>query len=147
MWQPEFSEMDPVRYAEHLAAARRRLEDDWCATLRAADVRHEAVLLEGDPRQAIPAWAAEHDVDLVVMGPHGRGRDHGTAPMSGASPPSLRTICTGRWCRCLRVCQSGYRSGSWSVSMGQHRVCRRSSGVSTTRRCWAPIVSPSCSGA
>ena len=76
VWQPEFSEMDPVRYAEHLAAARRRLEDDWCATLRAADVRHEAVLLEGDPRQAIPAWAAEHDVDLVVMGPHGRGRDH-----------------------------------------------------------------------
>jgi nucleotide-binding universal stress UspA family protein len=75
-WRPEFSEMDPATYAEHLEAARHRLEDDWCATLRATGMSNEAVVLEGDPRQVIPAWAAEHDVDLVVMGPHGRGRDH-----------------------------------------------------------------------
>ena len=75
-WQPEFSEMDPPTYAEHLEAARRGLEDDWCATLRASGAAFEAVLLEGDPRQVIPGWAAEHEADLVVLGPHGRGRDH-----------------------------------------------------------------------
>jgi nucleotide-binding universal stress UspA family protein len=75
-WQPEFSEMDPAIYAEHLEAAGRQLEENWCATLRATDIAHKALVLEGDPRQVIPAWAAEHEVDLVVMGPHGRGRDH-----------------------------------------------------------------------
>ena len=75
-WQPEFSEMDPATYAEHREAARHRLEDDWCAILRANGAAFEAVLLEGDPRQVIPAWAVEHEADLVVLGPHGRGRDH-----------------------------------------------------------------------
>jgi nucleotide-binding universal stress UspA family protein len=75
-WQPEFSEMDPATYAQHLEAARQRLEDDWCAILSATGAAFEAVLLEGDPRQVIPSWAAEHEADLVVLGPHGRGRDH-----------------------------------------------------------------------
>ena len=75
-WQPEFSEMGPATHAEHLEAARRRLEDDWCATLRAMDMPHQSVVLDGDPRQVIPEWAAQHDVDLVVMAPHGRGLEH-----------------------------------------------------------------------
>ena len=44
-WQPEFSEMDPATYAQHLEAARQRLEDDWCAILwgslaRSRECRH-----------------------------------------------------------------------------------------------------------
>jgi nucleotide-binding universal stress UspA family protein len=74
-WQPEYSEMDQATYAEHLEAARRELEDDWCAILHATDIPYQAVVLEGDPRQVVPAWAAEHDTDLVVLGPHGRGLD------------------------------------------------------------------------
>jgi nucleotide-binding universal stress UspA family protein len=75
-WQPEFLEMEPAVYAEHLAAALNTLEDDWCATLRATNMPYEAVVLEGDPRQIIPNWVGEHQPDLVVLGPHGRGRDH-----------------------------------------------------------------------
>jgi nucleotide-binding universal stress UspA family protein len=74
-WQPEH-EMDERTRSEHLELARRRLEDDWCATLRATDVPYEAVVLEGDPRQVVPPWAVDQDADLVVLGTHGRGRDH-----------------------------------------------------------------------
>jgi len=75
-WQPEHPDLDPAVDAEGLELARRRLEDDWCAILRTTGVDHDAVVLEGDPRQVIPAWSVEHGVDLVAMGGRGPGDDH-----------------------------------------------------------------------
>jgi len=73
-WQPEH-EMAPDAYSEHLERARRVLDDDWCAILRATDIPYEAIVLEGDPRQVLPSWSVQHEADLMVMGTHGHGRD------------------------------------------------------------------------
>lgn len=38
----------------------------------AADIELEPVVVEGHPAECIVSEAAEHDIDLVVMGTHGR---------------------------------------------------------------------------
>jgi nucleotide-binding universal stress UspA family protein len=55
------------------AELHRLLEEEWCAPLREAGVRHRAVLADGPPAAVILQLAEEEDVDLVVTGRRGRG--------------------------------------------------------------------------
>jgi nucleotide-binding universal stress UspA family protein len=50
-----------------------KLVDDIAAAAAAAGVACETAVLHGDPAETITDYAADHDVDLVVMGTHGRG--------------------------------------------------------------------------
>jgi nucleotide-binding universal stress UspA family protein len=56
--------------AEELAAGRRRLEE--LAARLAGQVAVELALVEGFPDSALVGLASEHDVDLLVVGTHGR---------------------------------------------------------------------------
>jgi len=53
------------REGELAVAAVERLVDD--------DLAFERAIREGTPNREIVAYAADHDVDLIVMGTHGRG--------------------------------------------------------------------------
>jgi nucleotide-binding universal stress UspA family protein len=49
-----------------------RLVGDVASAAAAADVPCETAVLRGRPAEVITDYAAEHDMDLVVMGTHGR---------------------------------------------------------------------------
>jgi nucleotide-binding universal stress UspA family protein len=55
-----------------------RLVGDVADVAAAADVPCETAVLHGRPAEVITDYAAEHDMDLVVMGTHGR---HGVQRM------------------------------------------------------------------
>ena len=63
--------IDPLDWHIRKAEARAYLED-VAARLESADVQTQNVLLEGPPAKRIIDFAHEADVDLVLLGSHGR---------------------------------------------------------------------------
>lgn len=49
-----------------------RTEMEMLASVRGHDVSIDAEVIHGDPRSKITEFAEEHDIDLIVMGTHGR---------------------------------------------------------------------------
>lgn len=47
--------------------------EGWTASLRDDAVPHEVLVLQGDARTALIDASEQHDVDLIVVGSHGRG--------------------------------------------------------------------------
>ena len=50
----------------------KRLVEEVAAAAEAAGVSCETTVIHGSPAEVITDYAAEHDIDLVVMGTHGR---------------------------------------------------------------------------
>lgn len=71
-FRPDEAEVSPEHYAELKRQAERRLATEWSEPLRGSDVRHRPMLLTGSPDALLEA-AEREDVDLVVVGPRGRG--------------------------------------------------------------------------
>jgi len=71
-------ETTPDAVFEELEDQGRRAIEDVHTKARAADVGTiEGVVARGDPHQAIIDYAVAEDIDLIVMGTHGRtGLDH-----------------------------------------------------------------------
>jgi len=71
-------ETTPEAVFEELEDQGRRAIEDVHTKARAADVGTiEGVVARGDPHQAIIDYAVAEDIDLIVMGTHGRtGLDH-----------------------------------------------------------------------
>ncbi|WP_276250642.1 universal stress protein [Haloarcula rara] len=71
-------ETTPEVIFEELEDQGRRAIESVQSQARGADVETiEGVVARGDPHQAILDYAAAEDIDLVVMGTHGRtGLDH-----------------------------------------------------------------------
>jgi nucleotide-binding universal stress UspA family protein len=61
-----------VEVQEELATAGERALEDLRAAAEAADLPVETTVETGVPHEAILAYVADHGVDLVVMGTHGR---------------------------------------------------------------------------
>ena len=79
-WQtPSGTEMRPATYDERREEDRRVLDDEWCTATREAGTAYEALFLEGDPREALLAAAADTRGDLVVVGARGTS-SHPHAP-------------------------------------------------------------------
>jgi nucleotide-binding universal stress UspA family protein len=57
---------------EAMRTAGRKALDDVVDRATAAEVTVEASAMEGTPHRAIVDYAEEHDVDLIVLGTHGR---------------------------------------------------------------------------
>lgn len=74
VWRPREAEIPPERYEQRRGEVQRVLEDEWCEPVRAADGKHRAVVVEGDPRDALLATADDEDADLLVTGARGTGR-------------------------------------------------------------------------
>ena len=83
-WQtPSGTEMPPAFHDELREEARRVLDDDWCTATREAGTAYEALFLEGDPREALLAAAADTHADLVLVGARGTS-SHPHAPHLGS---------------------------------------------------------------
>ncbi|HEY2702830.1 MAG TPA: universal stress protein [Candidatus Dormibacteraeota bacterium] len=52
---------------------RRLFESEWCAPLRHAGVEHRALMVDGDPAEAILSTAEEQHAGLIVVGRRGTG--------------------------------------------------------------------------
>jgi len=59
---------DPGRYTEPLEDARRVFTD--------AGFEVTTAVVPGEPETALPAYEADHDIDLVIMGAYGHSRVH-----------------------------------------------------------------------
>ena len=57
----------------HRDELRERVEQEWCAPLRAAGLAHRVMLVDGDPVIALTAALEEVDADLLVVGSRGTG--------------------------------------------------------------------------
>jgi len=66
------SEIDGRSIRESLAAEGRELLADAATRAEIAGFDTAVTVLDGPPYRAILDYAAEHDVDLIVMGTHGR---------------------------------------------------------------------------
>jgi len=65
--------LDQGAVLEHLQEAGHRAIEDAIARARTAEVETiEGSVAEGVPHRAILQYAADHDVDLIVMGTHGK---------------------------------------------------------------------------
>lgn len=72
VFDPPQAELDPERDAELRDEERRQLESA-AADLAGDRPRPTAVLLDGDPADALLAAAHDHDADLLVVGGRGAG--------------------------------------------------------------------------
>ena len=62
----------PSDYIEHLEVDGEAVVEDVAEQARAAGVEVETAVVEGRPSAGITSYADENDVDVVVMGTHGR---------------------------------------------------------------------------
>jgi len=71
-------ETTPETLYEELSEEGRHIIDDVITQAESADVGTiEGVIAQGDPHRAIVDYSEDNDIDLVVMGTHGRtGLDH-----------------------------------------------------------------------
>jgi len=67
------SEVPPQLSPEDRADLGDRVTDEWCASLRNANVPYRVVLIDSDPALAIIQAAKTEQADLVVVGRRGRG--------------------------------------------------------------------------
>jgi nucleotide-binding universal stress UspA family protein len=132
-WRRPYAEVDPATYEELLAEARRRVDDEWCAPARDADVNHEARLVEGDPRTVVLEAAADTDADLVVVGARGSGYQthplhlgsvthhliHHTDRPLAAIPPSVRSGPPARIVVGVDGSDGSARAVAWCVELGR----------------------------
>ncbi|WP_225336327.1 universal stress protein [Halomicrobium urmianum] len=70
---PIWGSAESAAILDALEESGRRAVDDVIRRTQAADLRStEASVLSGTPARSIVDYAADHDVDLIVMGTHGR---------------------------------------------------------------------------
>jgi nucleotide-binding universal stress UspA family protein len=62
----------PVDFESVERDTKAKLEQEWCAPLRAAGAAYEAVLVENNPVGALVDVARERGADLVVVGARGQ---------------------------------------------------------------------------
>jgi len=72
VFRAEQAEVSADDYEELARDAERRLGAEWSGPLQGTDVAHRGLLLTGAPDALIEA-AVREDVDLLVVGPRGRG--------------------------------------------------------------------------
>lgn len=72
VFEPTQSELPPDRDAELRDQQRREL-DDWCRSVSAGNEPARALLVEGDPPDALLQAGVDENADLLVVGGRGSG--------------------------------------------------------------------------